>query len=46
MRVGVIDVGSNTTRLLVASADGSGVVPIDKAKVRLSLGAEIERFRF
>ncbi len=44
MRVGVIDVGSNTTRLLVASAGSGGVVPIDKAKVRLSLGEEIERF--
>ncbi|HEY2354028.1 MAG TPA: hypothetical protein VGH79_03905 [Gaiellaceae bacterium] len=48
MRIGVIDVGSNTTRLLVASAPvngpGAGVVPIDKAKVRLSLGAEIEQF--
>jgi exopolyphosphatase/pppGpp-phosphohydrolase len=45
MRVGVIDVGSNTTRLLVASAGTEGVVvPIDKEKVRLSLGEEIERF--
>ena len=45
MRVGVIDVGSNTTRLLVASA-GTAMdsFPIDKAKVRLSLGEEIERF--
>ena len=44
MRVGVIDVGSNTTRLLVASAGPDGVVPLDKEKVRLSLGEEIERF--
>jgi exopolyphosphatase / guanosine-5'-triphosphate,3'-diphosphate pyrophosphatase len=48
MRVGVIDVGSNTTRLLVASAPsrdtGGGLVPVDKEKVRLSLGEEIERF--
>jgi exopolyphosphatase/guanosine-5'-triphosphate,3'-diphosphate pyrophosphatase len=45
MRIGVIDVGSNTTRLLVAGAgpDG-GLSPLDKAKVRLSLGEEIERF--
>jgi exopolyphosphatase / guanosine-5'-triphosphate,3'-diphosphate pyrophosphatase len=44
MRVGVIDVGSNTTRLLVASAGPDGVTPLDKEKVRLSLGEEIERF--
>ena len=44
MRIGVIDVGSNTTRLLVASAGSHGLVPLDKAKVRLSLGGEIERF--
>lgn len=46
MRVGVIDVGSNTTRLLVASAGRDGVVPLDKAKARLSLGGEIERYGF
>jgi exopolyphosphatase/guanosine-5'-triphosphate,3'-diphosphate pyrophosphatase len=43
MRVGVIDVGSNTTRLLVASAAPQGLVPLDGGKVRLSLGEEIER---
>lgn len=44
MRIGVIDVGSNTTRLLVASAGSGGLVPLEKQKVRLSLGEEIERF--
>lgn len=43
MRIGVIDVGSNTTRLLVAGVENGGLVPLDKAKVRLSLGGEIER---
>jgi exopolyphosphatase / guanosine-5'-triphosphate,3'-diphosphate pyrophosphatase len=43
MRIGVIDVGSNTTRLLVASAGRDSLVPLDKDKVRLSLGEEIER---
>ena len=44
MRIGVIDAGSNTTRLLVASAGPEGLVPLDTRKVRLSLGEEIERF--
>jgi exopolyphosphatase/guanosine-5'-triphosphate,3'-diphosphate pyrophosphatase len=44
MRIGVIDVGSNTTRLLLADAEPDGLVPIDSQKVRLSLGEEIERF--
>jgi exopolyphosphatase/guanosine-5'-triphosphate,3'-diphosphate pyrophosphatase len=43
MRVGVIDVGSNTTRLLVASAGPKGVDPLETRKLRLSLGEEIER---
>ncbi|MGH2977675.1 MAG: hypothetical protein ACRDKC_04795 [Gaiellaceae bacterium] len=43
MRVGVIDVGSNTTRLLVASAEPGGLEPLETQKVRLALGEEIER---
>jgi exopolyphosphatase / guanosine-5'-triphosphate,3'-diphosphate pyrophosphatase len=44
MRIGVIDIGSNTTRLLVASARPGRLVPLGKEKVRLALGEEIERF--
>jgi exopolyphosphatase/guanosine-5'-triphosphate,3'-diphosphate pyrophosphatase len=43
MRIGVVDAGSNTIRLLVASVEGTAVVPIEKGRVRLSLGEEIER---
>ena len=43
MRIGVIDIGSNTIRLLVAQVDGSRLVPLEKERVRLALGAEIER---
>jgi exopolyphosphatase / guanosine-5'-triphosphate,3'-diphosphate pyrophosphatase len=43
MRVGVIDVGSNTTRLLVAGARPDGLDPLETEKLRLSLGEEIER---
>jgi exopolyphosphatase / guanosine-5'-triphosphate,3'-diphosphate pyrophosphatase len=43
MRIGVIDVGSNTTRLLVASSAADGLVPLETEKIRLSLGEEIER---
>jgi exopolyphosphatase/guanosine-5'-triphosphate,3'-diphosphate pyrophosphatase len=44
MPVGVLDVGSNTTRLLVARVERGEIVAVDKEKVRLSLGEEIERF--
>jgi exopolyphosphatase/guanosine-5'-triphosphate,3'-diphosphate pyrophosphatase len=44
MPVGVLDVGSNTTRLLVARVDSGAIVAVDKEKVRLPLGEEIERF--
>jgi exopolyphosphatase / guanosine-5'-triphosphate,3'-diphosphate pyrophosphatase len=44
MRVGVLDVGSNTIRLLVAAVERGEIAPLDKEKVRLPLGEEIERF--
>jgi exopolyphosphatase/guanosine-5'-triphosphate,3'-diphosphate pyrophosphatase len=43
VRVGVIDIGSNTARLLVARVDGEVVEPLEQAKDFLRLGAEIER---
>jgi exopolyphosphatase / guanosine-5'-triphosphate,3'-diphosphate pyrophosphatase len=43
MRIGVVDVGSNTIRLLLARVVGDEIVPLEKERVRLSLGAEIER---
>jgi exopolyphosphatase/guanosine-5'-triphosphate,3'-diphosphate pyrophosphatase len=43
MRIGVVDVGSNTIRLLVARLDGDELLPLTKARVRLPLGEEIER---
>ena len=42
MRIGVVDVGSNTIRLLLARVDGREIVPLEKERVRLALGAEIE----
>jgi exopolyphosphatase / guanosine-5'-triphosphate,3'-diphosphate pyrophosphatase len=44
MPIGVLDVGSNTIRLLVAHVEGGAVVPVDSEKVRLALGEEIERY--
>jgi exopolyphosphatase/guanosine-5'-triphosphate,3'-diphosphate pyrophosphatase len=43
MRVGVIDVGSNTARLLVAEQGQRGTERIGEAKAYLGLGAEIIR---
>jgi exopolyphosphatase/guanosine-5'-triphosphate,3'-diphosphate pyrophosphatase len=43
MRIGVVDIGSNTICLLVAEVEKGAIVPIDKQRVRLSLGEEIER---
>jgi exopolyphosphatase / guanosine-5'-triphosphate,3'-diphosphate pyrophosphatase len=43
MRVGVVDVGSNTIRLLLAQVEGGRIAPLAKERVRLSLGAEIEQ---
>ena len=43
VRVGVLDIGSNTIKLLVADVSGDRFEPVDTGKVRLGLGAEIER---
>ena len=43
MRVAVIDVGSNTARLLVANVtDDASVLPVAEEREYLRLGAEIE----
>jgi exopolyphosphatase/guanosine-5'-triphosphate,3'-diphosphate pyrophosphatase len=43
MIVAVIDVGSNTVRLLVARPGPTGLVCVEQAGTRLGLGQEIER---
>lgn len=43
MRLAIIDVGSNTIRLLVADRVGDGIVPVTEAKHQISLGAEVAR---
>lgn len=43
VKIGVVDVGSNTIRLLLARAEGDVIEPLEKERVRLALGAEIER---
>ncbi len=47
MRVGIVDVGSNTLRLLVADAlRRARLDPVDEAKTRLALGEDIERLGY
>ena len=43
MRLGIIDVGSNTVRLLVADRTDDGLEPVAEAKHQVSLGAEVAR---
>ena len=44
VRIGVIDVGSNTTRLLVAEAGSDGLLPLDKQKVNeFTLSLQMKR---
>jgi exopolyphosphatase/guanosine-5'-triphosphate,3'-diphosphate pyrophosphatase len=42
-RVGVIDVGANTVRLLVAELHAGVASPLEEDKEQLSLGADVER---
>ncbi len=43
MQVGIVDVGANTMRLLVAARDGAQLVAVREDRVQLGLGEEIER---
>jgi exopolyphosphatase/guanosine-5'-triphosphate,3'-diphosphate pyrophosphatase len=42
--VGIIDVGANTLRLLVAAREDGRIVALREQRVQLGLGEEIERF--
>ena len=44
MRVGVVDVGSNTARLLVADVDGTSVREIERDRRYLRLGDDVHAF--
>jgi exopolyphosphatase / guanosine-5'-triphosphate,3'-diphosphate pyrophosphatase len=43
VRVGIVDVGANTVRLLVAARDGERLVAVREERVQLGLGEQIER---
>lgn len=43
VRVGIVDVGANTLRLLVAAREDGRLVPVREQRVQLGLGEEIER---
>ncbi|MGN9817669.1 Ppx/GppA phosphatase family protein [Streptomyces sp. SD11] len=43
MRMGVLDVGSNTVRLMIAETDGAVPLPVHTAKRQLRLSAHVER---
>lgn len=42
MRIGVVDVGSNTVRLMVADAEGGVPLPVHTAKWRLRLSEQVK----
>jgi exopolyphosphatase / guanosine-5'-triphosphate,3'-diphosphate pyrophosphatase len=44
MRIGVVDVGSNTARLLVAEVDGTSVREIERDRRYLRLGDDVHAF--
>jgi exopolyphosphatase/guanosine-5'-triphosphate,3'-diphosphate pyrophosphatase len=43
VRVGIVDVGANTVRLLVAARDGERLVALREERVQLGLGEQIEQ---
>ena len=43
MKVGIVDVGSNTVRMLVARRDGATLLSIREEREHLFLGEDVER---
>jgi exopolyphosphatase/guanosine-5'-triphosphate,3'-diphosphate pyrophosphatase len=43
VRVAVVDIGTNTTRLLVAEVDGGGVIELDRRSMVTRLGEGVDR---
>jgi exopolyphosphatase/guanosine-5'-triphosphate,3'-diphosphate pyrophosphatase len=43
MQAGIVDVGSNTVRLLVAAREGGALVPLREEREHLFLGEDVER---
>lgn len=46
VRVGIVDVGANTLRLLVAVPEGRSVLAVHEERQQLGLGEEVERFGY
>ena len=46
VRVGIVDVGANTLRLLVAVTDGRSVAQVHEERAQLGLGEEVERYGY
>jgi exopolyphosphatase/guanosine-5'-triphosphate,3'-diphosphate pyrophosphatase len=46
MRVGIVDVGANTLRLLVASPDGGRIAKVAEERRQLGLGKDVERYGY
>jgi len=46
VRVGIIDVGANTLRLLVATPDGRSVLKVEEDRRQLGLGEDVEQYGY
>jgi exopolyphosphatase/guanosine-5'-triphosphate,3'-diphosphate pyrophosphatase len=46
VRVGIIDVGANTLRLLVAACDGRRIAKIEEGRRQLGLGEDVEHYGY
>jgi len=46
VRVGIVDIGANTLRLLVAVPDGRSIAPVYEEREQLGLGEDVERYGY